>query len=49
VNLLKGGYPSYRGVIYLNSTLDNKFPFLNNIVAIYKSDSDSIRSIWLWE
>ena len=49
VNLLKGGYPGYRGIIYFNSTLDNKFAFLNNTVAIYESDSDTIRSIWLWE
>ena len=31
VNLLKGGYPGYRGIIYFNSTLNNKFAFLNNI------------------
>ena len=48
-NLLKGEYPGYRGIIYFNSTLDNKFAFLNNTVAIYESDSDTIRSIWLWE
>ena len=46
---LKGGYPGYRGIIYFNSTLDHKFAFLNNTVAIFKSDSDTIRSIWLWE
>ena len=49
VNLLKGGYPGYRGIIYFNSTLNNKFAFLNNTVDIYESDSDIIRSIWLWE
>ena len=48
-NLLKGGYPGYRWIIYFNSTLDHKFSFLNNTVAIYESDSDTIRSIWLWE
>ncbi|MCJ7636993.1 MAG: hypothetical protein MUO21_05840 [Nitrososphaeraceae archaeon] len=48
-NLLKGGYPGNRGIIYFNSTLDHKFAFLNNTVAIYESDSDTIRSIWLWE
>jgi hypothetical protein len=48
-NLLKGEYPGYRGIIYFNSTLDHKFAFLNNTVAIYESDSDTIRSIWLWE
>ncbi len=31
VNLLKGVYPSYRGIIYFNSILNNKFAFLNNI------------------
>jgi hypothetical protein len=48
-NLLKGGYPGYRGIIYFNSTMDDKFAFLNNTVGIYKSDSDPIRTIWLWE
>ena len=48
-NLLKGGYPGYRGIIYFNSTMDEKFAFLNNTVGIYKSDSDPIRTIWLWE
>jgi hypothetical protein len=47
-NLVKGGYPGYRGVIYFNSTMDDKFAFLNNTVGIYESDSDTIRSIWLW-
>ena len=41
--------PGYRGIIYFNSTLDHKFAFLNNTVAIYESDSDTLRSIWLWE
>ena len=49
VNLLKGGYPGYRGIIYFNSTLYNEFVFLNNTVAIYESDSNTIRLIWLWE
>jgi len=48
-NLVKGGYPGYRGIIYFNSTTDDKFVFLNNTVGIYKSDSDPIRAIWLWE
>ena len=48
-NLLKGGYPGYRGIIYFNSTMDDKFAFLNNTVGIYKSDSNPIRAIWLWE
>ena len=48
-NLLQGKYPGYRGIIYFNSTLDDKFAFLNNTVAIYEGDSDTIRSIWLWE
>ena len=48
-NLLKGGYPGYRGIIYFNSTMDEKFTFLNNTVGIYKSDSDHNRTIWLWE
>lgn len=48
-NLLKGGYPGYRGIIYFNSTTDDKFAFLNNTVGIYKSDSNPIRAIWLWE
>ena len=48
-NLVKGGYPGYRGIIYFNSTIDDRFAFLNNTVGIYKSDSDPIRAIWLWE
>ena len=48
-NLVKGGYPGYRGIIYFNSTMDDKFAFLNNTVGIYESDSDIVRSIWLWE
>jgi hypothetical protein len=48
-NLVKGGYPGYRGIIYFNSTIDDKFAFLNNTVGIYESDSDTVRSIWLWE
>lgn len=48
-NLVKGGYPGYRGIIYFNSTTDDKFAFLNKTVGIYKSDSDPIRTIWLWE
>jgi hypothetical protein len=49
-NLVKGGYPGYRGIIYFNSTtIDDKFVFLNNTVGIYESDSDTVRSIWLWE
>ena len=48
-NLVKGGYPGYRGIIYFNSTMDDKFAFLNNTVGIYKSDSNPIRAIWLWE
>lgn len=48
-NLVKGGYFGYRGIIYFNSTMDDKFAFLNNTVGIYESDSDTIRSIWLWE
>ena len=48
-NLVTGGYPGYKGIIYFNSTVYDKFAFLNNTVAIYESDSDTIRSIWLWE
>ena len=48
-NLVTGGYPGYRGIIYFNSTMDDKFVFLNNTVGVYKSDSDPIRTIWLWE
>lgn len=48
-NLVKGGYLGYRGIIYFNSTTDDRFAFLNNTVGIYKSDSNPIRAIWLWE
>ena len=48
-NLVKGGYLGYRGIIYFNSTIDDKFAFLNNTVGIYESDSNTVRSIWLWE
>ena len=48
-NLVKGGYLGYRGIIYFNSTIDDRFAFLNNTVGIYKSDSNHIRAIWLWE
>jgi hypothetical protein len=47
-NLVKGGYPGYRGIIYFNSTMDDKFAFLNNTVGIYKSDSNPIRASWVW-
>jgi hypothetical protein len=49
-HLVKGGYPGYRGIIYFNTTtMYDKFAFLNNTVGIYESDSDTVRSIWLWE
>ena len=44
-NLLIDKQPRYRGIIYFNSTLDDKFTFLNNPVEIYESDSDTTRSI----
>lgn len=37
-NLVKGGYPGYRGIIYFNSNMDEKFALLNNTVGMYKSD-----------
>ena len=48
-NLVKAAYPGYRGIIYFDSALGDKFTFLNNTVGIYESDTDTIRSIWLWE
>ena len=42
-NLLYGKYPKYRGIIYFNSTLDDKFAFLNNTITIYESGSNTIR------
>lgn len=45
---LTDGPTGYRGVIYFNSTSDEKFTFLNNSKGIYKSDEDTIRLIWLW-
>jgi hypothetical protein len=29
--------------------MDDKLEFLNNTVGIYEIDSDTIRSIWIWE
>jgi len=49
INLLKGEYPGYRGTIYFNATMDDKFAFLNNTIRVYKSDTNPIRSIWLWD
>ncbi|MGD1838258.1 MAG: hypothetical protein ACPKPY_09425 [Nitrososphaeraceae archaeon] len=48
-NLLKGGYSGHKGIIFFNSTTDNKFEFLNNTVGVYESDSDPLRAIWLWK
>jgi len=49
VNLLKGGYLGYRGTIYFNTTMDEEFAILNNTVGVYKSDTNPIRTIWLWD
>lgn len=48
-NLVKAAYPGYRGIIYFDSAVGDKFTFLNNTIGIYESDTDTIRSIWLWE
>jgi hypothetical protein len=49
VNPVVAAHPGYRGIIYFNSTIDEKFSFLNNTIGIYRSDADTIRSIWMLE
>ena len=49
VNPVVAGHPGYRGIIYFNSTTDDKFSFLNNTIGISRSDADTLRSIWILE
>lgn len=49
VNPVVAIHPGYTGIIYFNSTIDEKFSFLNNTIGIYRSDADTVRSIWLLE
>ena len=49
VNVFDTGHPGYRGIIYFNSTMDEKFSSLNNTIGIFRSDADTSKSIWLLE
>lgn len=44
---LPGKYQYYNGLIYFNSTSDEKFAFLNNTFGVYMNPEDSGRKIWL--
>jgi len=45
VNPVVAAHPGYKGIIYFNSTTDDKFSFLNNTIGISRSDADTLRSI----
>ena len=48
-NVFDSGHLGYRGIIYFNSTMDEKFSSLNNTIGVYRSDSGTNKSIWLLE
>jgi NDP-sugar pyrophosphorylase family protein len=49
VNVFDTGHPGYRGIIYFNSTMDEKFSSLNNTIGVFRSEADTGKSIWLLE
>lgn len=49
VNAFDIGHPGYRGIIYFNSTTDEKFSSLNNTIGVFRSETDTGKSIWLLE
>jgi len=48
-NVFDSGHPGYRGIIYFNSTMDEKFSSINNTIGVYRSDTGTNKSIWLLE
>ena len=48
-NVFGSGHPGYRGIIYFNSTMDEKFSSLNNTIGVFRSDTGTNKSIWLLE
>ena len=48
-NVFDSGHPGYRGIIYFNSTMDEKFSSLNNTIGVFRSDAGTNKSIWLLE
>ena len=48
-NVFDSGHLGYRGIIYFNSTMDEKFSSLNNTIGVFRSDSGTNKSIWLLE
>jgi hypothetical protein len=48
-NLFNSGHSGYRGIIYFNSTIDEKFSSLNNTIGVFRSDTGTNKSIWLLE
>ncbi len=48
-NLFDSGHHGYRGIIYFNSTMDEKFSTLNNTIGVFRSDTGTNKSIWLLE
>ena len=46
-NVFDSGHLGYRGIIYFNSTMDEKFSSLNNTIGVFRSDSGTNESIWL--
>ena len=48
-NVFDSGHPGYRGIIYFNSTMDEKFSSLNNTIGVFRSDTGTNKSIWLLE
>ena len=48
-NVFDSAHLGYRGIIYFNSTMDEKFSSLNNTIGVLRSDSGTNKSIWLFE
>jgi hypothetical protein len=48
-NVFDSGHLGYRGIIYFNSTMDEKFSSLNNTIGVFRSDSGTNKAIWLLE
>jgi len=48
-NVFDTGHPGYRGIIYFNSTMDEKFSSLNHTMGVFRSDTCTNKSIWLLE
>jgi hypothetical protein len=44
-NVFDTGHPGYRGIIYFNTTMDEKFSSLNNTIGVFRSDTGTNKSI----